>query len=166
MKIYPHIILSFRNIKGDILQNDHAALFHILKTWPLTVKHLKGQKRFIKVVRTTCALYSKSDMFGRSWGWVNDDEPVIFLRKKLCFGLMKFPKTQHLAKTQHFLQYYGLREPPVWYSLKCLQTIFSPSHFPYEHLWCSWDVLWYMRHVFISKKYSHDLFSDHKQLIC
>ncbi len=38
VKIYPHIILSFRNTKGDILQNDHAALFHTLKTWPLTVK--------------------------------------------------------------------------------------------------------------------------------
>ncbi len=102
----------------------------------------------------------------KSWGWVNDDEPVIFLRKKLCFGLMMFPKAQHLAKTQHSLQYYGLREPPVWYSLKHLQTVFSPSHFPYKHLRCSWyDVLWSMRHVFISNKYTHDLFSDHKQLI-
>ncbi len=44
----------------------------------------------------------------KSWGWVNDDEPVIFLRKKLCFGLMMFPTAQHLAKTQHSLQYYGL----------------------------------------------------------
>lgn len=42
----------------------------------------------------------------------------------MYFGLMMFIKAQHWANTQHSLQFYGLREPPVWYSLKCLQTIF------------------------------------------
>lgn len=126
VKIYPHVILSFRNTKGDILQNYHAALFHILKTWLLPVKLLKGQKCFIKVVHTTYALYSRANVFGRPWGWVNDDQQVIFLRKNMCFGFMVFPKAQHMAQTQLSLQYYGLREPPVWYSLKRLQTLSLP----------------------------------------
>lgn len=116
----------------------------------------------IRHVHTTCALYSRSDMFGKSWEWVNDDEPVIFQRKKLCFGLWCFPKHNTWQEHNTLYSIMGLESHlsgTVWH-------VFSPSHFPYEHLRCSWDdVLWSMHHVCISKKYSHDLFSDHKQLI-